>query len=69
MGYILNEDGKDLLATVNDFYEQGITDEFMKPIVITQPDGNPLATFEYLARVIKINTERCILSIEAATIA
>ncbi len=36
----------DLLATVKDFYEQGITDEFMKPIVVTKPDGEPLATFE-----------------------
>jgi 2,3-bisphosphoglycerate-independent phosphoglycerate mutase len=36
----------DLLATVQKYYDQGITDEFMKPIVMTDESGNPLATFE-----------------------
>ena len=36
----------DLLATIQKFYDENITDEFMKPIVMTDEAGNPLTTFE-----------------------
>jgi 2,3-bisphosphoglycerate-independent phosphoglycerate mutase len=36
----------DLLATIQSEYDEGITDEFMNPIVMTDETGNPLATFE-----------------------
>ncbi|HNW52176.1 MAG TPA: 2,3-bisphosphoglycerate-independent phosphoglycerate mutase [Prolixibacteraceae bacterium] len=42
----VGEKSTDLLATVQKFYNQDITDEFMKPIVMTDESGNPLATFE-----------------------
>ncbi|HEY3370001.1 MAG TPA: 2,3-bisphosphoglycerate-independent phosphoglycerate mutase [Prolixibacteraceae bacterium] len=36
----------DLLETVQKFYDEGVTDEFMKPIVMVDEIGNPLATIE-----------------------
>jgi 2,3-bisphosphoglycerate-independent phosphoglycerate mutase len=50
LAYDLWLDGKgekstDLLASIRSNYEQEITDEFMKPIVMTDNYGNPLATF------------------------
>jgi 2,3-bisphosphoglycerate-independent phosphoglycerate mutase len=35
-----------LLKTVAEFYEAGVTDEFMKPIVMVDDDGKPLATIQ-----------------------
>jgi 2,3-bisphosphoglycerate-independent phosphoglycerate mutase len=40
------EKSTDLLASVQKNYNEGITDEFMKPIIMTDGSGNPLATFE-----------------------
>ena len=34
----------DPLAALRQSYEQGVTDEFVEPIVLTRPDGNPVAT-------------------------
>jgi 2,3-bisphosphoglycerate-independent phosphoglycerate mutase len=36
----------DLLATIQSEYDEGITDEFMNPIVMTDEAGKPLTTFE-----------------------
>lgn len=36
----------DLLKTVSDFYEAGVTDEFMKPIVMVDGNGKPLTTIQ-----------------------
>ena len=36
----------DLLATVQSSYDAGVTDEFMKPIVMVDGNGNPLAKIE-----------------------
>ena len=33
----------DILATINENYEAGLTDEFHKPIIITEEDGTPKA--------------------------
>lgn len=51
LAYDLWLDGKgekstNLLETIKGYYNQGITDEFMKPIIMTGKDGQPLATFE-----------------------
>lgn len=35
---------KDILQAMKDSYDSGVTDEFMKPIVVTGDDGKPLAT-------------------------
>lgn len=32
--------------TIEQSYSEGITDEFIKPIVVTQPDGSPVATIQ-----------------------
>ena len=40
------EKSTDLLATIKKYYNEDITDEFMKPIVMTDDNGQPLATFE-----------------------
>ena len=34
----------DPLAAVRDSYERGLTDEFVEPVVLTRPDGSPVAT-------------------------
>jgi 2,3-bisphosphoglycerate-independent phosphoglycerate mutase len=36
----------DLLASVQQAYDNGVTDEFMKPTVMTDENGEPLAKFE-----------------------
>ncbi|HKK82575.1 MAG TPA: 2,3-bisphosphoglycerate-independent phosphoglycerate mutase [Prolixibacteraceae bacterium] len=36
----------DLLSTIKKYYDEGITDEFMKPVAVSDEDGQPLATFE-----------------------
>ncbi|WP_025764351.1 2,3-bisphosphoglycerate-independent phosphoglycerate mutase [Dyadobacter tibetensis] len=36
----------DVLAAVEASYEAGVTDEFIKPIIATNPDGSPLAVIE-----------------------
>lgn len=36
----------DVKQAVKDSYDNGITDEFIKPIVVTDADGNPLATVQ-----------------------
>ncbi|MBN2263748.1 MAG: 2,3-bisphosphoglycerate-independent phosphoglycerate mutase [Prolixibacteraceae bacterium] len=40
------EKSTDLLSTIKKYYNEDITDEFMKPIVMTDDNGQPLATFE-----------------------
>lgn len=40
------EKSSNLLETVKNFYNEGITDEFMKPIIMVDQLGKPLATFE-----------------------
>ncbi|MBN1925824.1 MAG: 2,3-bisphosphoglycerate-independent phosphoglycerate mutase [Prolixibacteraceae bacterium] len=35
-----------LLATIKKSYKNEVTDEFLKPIVVTDDNGNPLTTFE-----------------------
>ena len=42
----IGEKSTDLLATIRQQYSEGITDEFMKPIIMTDENGNPLATFD-----------------------
>lgn len=41
----LGESTEDLLATVKESYENGVTDEFLKPIICTR-DGEPAGTIE-----------------------
>ncbi len=36
----------DPISTIQQSYQDGITDEFIKPIVVTQPDGQPIATIQ-----------------------
>jgi 2,3-bisphosphoglycerate-independent phosphoglycerate mutase len=37
---------RDILAAVEKSYEDGVTDEFIKPILVTGEDGQPLATIQ-----------------------
>lgn len=51
LAYDLYTEGKgekstDLLATIQHFHDNGITDEFMKPIVMVDDNGKPLAKIE-----------------------
>jgi 2,3-bisphosphoglycerate-independent phosphoglycerate mutase len=51
LAYDLYTEGKgekstDLLATIQHSYDNGITDEFMKPIVMVDDNGKPLAKIE-----------------------
>ena len=46
---------KDILATINQNYEAGLTDEFHKPIVITKADGSPKAQIKEGDAVIFFN--------------
>jgi 2,3-bisphosphoglycerate-independent phosphoglycerate mutase len=46
---IVNAEGErtnDLLASIQQSYSEGVTDEFIKPLVITQADGQPTAVIE-----------------------
>lgn len=46
---LVNAEGektKDLLASIQNSYSEGITDEFIKPLVVTQADGQPTAVIE-----------------------
>lgn len=36
----------DLAATIQKSYDEGVTDEFLKPIVVTGEDGSPLSTIQ-----------------------
>ncbi|GGD44823.1 2,3-bisphosphoglycerate-independent phosphoglycerate mutase [Muriicola marianensis] len=36
----------DVAATIQKSYDEGVTDEFLKPISVTGEDGNPLATIQ-----------------------
>ncbi len=45
----------DIIQAMQSSYDQGITDEFMKPIVITGADGHPLATIAAGDLVVFIN--------------
>ena len=40
------EKSTNLLATIQSFYDQEVTDEFMKPIVMVNEDGSPVAKIE-----------------------
>ena len=51
LAYDLYTEGKgtpssDLLKTVKESYEAGVTDEFLKPIVMVDENGNPLGTIQ-----------------------
>ncbi len=51
LAYDLYTEGKgtpstDLLKTVKESYEAGVTDEFLQPIVMVDGDGKPLATIQ-----------------------
>jgi 2,3-bisphosphoglycerate-independent phosphoglycerate mutase len=37
---------QDVPATVQASYDEGVTDEFIKPIVVTNPDGSPVARIQ-----------------------
>ncbi len=52
---------QDLLSAVQKSYEEGVTDEFIKPIVKTDDSGNPVATIKDGDMVICFNfrTDRC----------
>lgn len=45
----------DILQAIQESYDDGVTDEFMKPIVVTGADGKPLATIEEDDVVVFIN--------------
>jgi 2,3-bisphosphoglycerate-independent phosphoglycerate mutase len=45
----------DPLAAIRQSYEHGITDEFVEPIVVTRPDGEPVATIQNGDSVIFFN--------------
>ena len=51
----------DVLKALSDAYEQGVTDEFIKPIVCTGVDGRPVANIEAGDVVVCFNfrTDRC----------
>jgi 2,3-bisphosphoglycerate-independent phosphoglycerate mutase len=53
--------GKDALSVIKNSYDQGITDEFIKPSFIEGPDGQPLARIQEGDVVICFNfrTDRC----------
>ncbi len=42
----VGEKSTDLLATIKASYDAGVTDEFLKPIVMVDENGQPLATIE-----------------------
>lgn len=42
----IGEKSTDILASVQASYDAGVTDEFIRPIVMVDKNGNPLATFE-----------------------
>lgn len=46
---------KDILKAMQSSYDEGVTDEFMKPIVVTGADGNPLTTITEGDVVVFIN--------------
>lgn len=45
----------DIIGTMQESYDAGVTDEFMKPIVVTNDDGKPLATISEGDVVVFIN--------------
>jgi 2,3-bisphosphoglycerate-independent phosphoglycerate mutase len=51
----------DVIAEVEACYEEGITDEFLTPLIATQNDGTPIATIQPGDAVICFNfrTDRC----------
>ncbi len=42
----IGEKSTDILASIQKSYDQGVTDEFIKPIVMVDDSGNPLATIQ-----------------------
>jgi 2,3-bisphosphoglycerate-independent phosphoglycerate mutase len=42
----VGQKSKDLLATIQESYDEGVTDEFIKPIVMTDEKDQPLATIQ-----------------------
>ena len=51
----IGEKTTDILATINNNYENGVTDEFHKPIIITNEDGSPKAQIKEGDAVIFFN--------------
>jgi 2,3-bisphosphoglycerate-independent phosphoglycerate mutase len=55
---LVNGEGErtnDPLFTIRKSYEHGVTDEFVEPIVITRPDGEPVATIQESDSIIFFN--------------
>jgi 2,3-bisphosphoglycerate-independent phosphoglycerate mutase len=52
---------KDVLAAISESYAEGVTDEFIKPIIAIDNEGNPLCTIKEGDAVICFNfrTDRC----------
>ena len=44
--YGIGTPSQNLIQTIQEQYKDGVTDEFLKPIVKTGPDGQPLATIQ-----------------------
>jgi len=42
----IGETSNDIVATIEKSYDAGVTDEFIKPIVMTNADGSPIAKIE-----------------------
>ncbi|MCZ4222080.1 2,3-bisphosphoglycerate-independent phosphoglycerate mutase [Pedobacter rhodius] len=42
----LGEKTRDVLAAIKKSYDEGVTDEFIKPVVLTQNNGEPVATIQ-----------------------
>jgi len=42
----IGEKTQDALAVIRKSYEDGVTDEFLKPVVLTQDNGEPVATIQ-----------------------
>jgi 2,3-bisphosphoglycerate-independent phosphoglycerate mutase len=57
----IGHESKDVLAAIQESYDAGITDEFIKPIIITDADAKPLAKIQEGDIVICFNfrTDRC----------
>ncbi|WP_316823719.1 2,3-bisphosphoglycerate-independent phosphoglycerate mutase [Pedobacter miscanthi] len=51
----VGEKTQDALAAIKKSYADGVTDEFLKPVVLTQDDGAPIATIQHDDVVICFN--------------
>lgn len=67
--YGIADKSTDAVKAIEQSYADGITDEFIKPTVITHPDGTPVATIKNDDAVLCFNfrTDRCREIIKALT--